>query len=465
MAPGPFASVRGVGRAEPEWADLNQCKGITGKDAFFASGETTEAPLPLPAVMTNGDLSTAPKDVDLLIVGCGLSGAVIAERCSKELGMKSLILDVRDHIGGNCYDFVEEHGLRASQYGAHLFHTKFERVWDYVTQFSEWEPFDHRVKGYVPDKNGVKKLVPIPPTQETVNTLLGTNIKSEAEMSAWYEQVRVAPKHGGAPANGEEAALSRVGPDLYEKIFKHYTKKQWDKYPAELDASVLLRLPCRTTTDDRYFPDEWQALPVRGYTRIFENMLLRDPNITIRLNVDYFKERANGTLPAYGLLVYTGPIDSYFAQQGMPKLEYRSIKFINEYVEEPADGFFQEAMVVNYPSSDVEFTRIVEYKHVPNQPTAVKNGAVKGSLLAREVSSAVGDPYYPVPNPKNHELYLKYKKMADEEKGVAFVGRLASYKYFNMDQAILNALEMYDNLKETGKLVATREFGPGDGPK
>jgi UDP-galactopyranose mutase len=203
-------------------------------------------------------------------------------------------------------------------------------------------------------------------------------------------------------ANSEEAALSRVGPELYDKIFKHYTKKQWDKYPSELDASVMLRLPCRTTTDDRYFGDKWQALPKRGYTRIFENMLLHDPNITIRLNCDFFQLRDAGKLPEHGLIIYTGPIDSYFAQQGMPKLEYRSIIFKEEWVEEPQDGFFQEAMVVNYPSPDVEFTRIVEYKH------------------------------------------------------------------FNMDQAILNALEMFDNLKETGKLEPKRkpeEFGPGDGPK
>ena len=202
--------------------------------------------------------------------------------------MTSLMIDCRDHIGGNCYDYVTEHGLRASKYGAHLFHTKFERVWDYVQQFSEWMPFDHRVKGRVPDKDGVKRLVPIPPTQETVNTLLGTDIKSEAEMESWYEANRVFPSDGELK-NGEDAALSRVGPDLYEKIFKHYTKKQWDKYPTELDASVLLRLPCRTTTDDRYFGDQWQALPVRGYTRIFENMLLHDTNISIRLNVDFFK--------------------------------------------------------------------------------------------------------------------------------------------------------------------------------
>jgi len=318
----------------------------------------------------------------------------------------------------------------------------------------------------VPDSKGVKRLVPIPPTQETINTLLGEDIKSEAEMEQWYEKHRKMPKTG-TPANGEEAALSRVGPDLYEKIFKHYTKKQWDKYPAELDASVLMRLPCRTSTDDRYFGDEWQALPVRGYTRIFENMLLSDPNVTLRLNCDYFEQRSKGNLPEYGLLVYTGPIDSYFAQQGMPKLEYRSLRFEEEFVPEPKDGFFQEAMVVNYPSPDVNFTRIVEYKHVPNQPQAVKDGEVSGTLIAREVSSAVGDPYYPVPNPKNNELYEKYRELAEKEKGVAFVGRLASYKYFNMDQAILNALEMFDNLKETGKLEPKSDPNQfvGDGPK
>ena len=288
MHAGPFASEVGVGRAEKEWAALNKVTGICGTDAFHAKGETSEAPLALGADVMNGDLSSAPKKVDLLIVGAGLSGAVLAERCSKELGMTSLMIDCRDHIGGNCYDYVTEHGLRASKYGAHLFHTKFERVWDYVQQFSEWMPFDHRVKGRVPDKDGVKRLVPIPPTQETVNTLLGTDIKSEAEMESWYEANRVFPSDGELK-NGEDAALSRVGPDLYEKIFKHYTKKQWDKYPTELDASVLLRLPCRTTTDDRYFGDQWQALPVRGYTRIFENMLLHDTNISIRLNVDFFK--------------------------------------------------------------------------------------------------------------------------------------------------------------------------------
>ena len=303
-----------------------------------------------------------------------------------------------------------------------------------------------------------------PPTQATVNELFSENIDSEEKMQAWYDAQRIKPPTG-EPQNGEEAALSRVGPLLYDRVFKHYTKKQWDKYPEELDASVLLRLPCRTTTDDRYFGDPWQALPLRGYTRIFENMLLNDPNVAIRLNVDFFDAREKGLLPKYKLLVYTGQIDTYYAAMGMPKLEYRSLRFEEEYVEEPEGGFFQEAMVVNHPWHDVPFTRIVEYKHMPIQPTAVRDGKVKGTLIAREYSSADGEPYYPVPNPSNRALYERYAELAAKEEGVAFVGRLASYKYFNMDQAILNALEMFDNLKETGKLEPKRSFGPGDGPK
>jgi len=460
--PGSFPS-----RAPSPWAELNKVTGVCGKDAFFESGTTDTRPLSLSKEIMDGDLASAPKKVDLLIVGAGLSGAVIAERCSQELGMTSLIIDSRDHIGGNVYDYVEDHGIRVSKYGAHLFHTKYERVWDYVTRFSEWMPYDHRVRGRVPDNDGVKQLVPIPPVQATVNTLFGENIQSEEEMQAWYDKQRV-PCPGEQPANSEEAALSRVGPELFDRIFKHYTKKQWDKYPSELDASVMLRLPCRTSTDERYFGDDWQALPLRGYTRIFENMLLKDSNIAIRLGVDYFQAREAGTLPEYGMLVYTGPIDAYFAQQGMPKLEYRSIIFEEEFVPEPEDGFFQEAMVVNYPSPDEKFTRIVEYKHVPNQTEDVKTGKVPGTLIAREYSSAVGDPYYPVPNPENTALYEKYRALAEKEENVCFVGRLASYKYFNMDQAILNALEIFDNMKEKGKLQPKRrpeDFGPGDGPK
>ena len=417
----------------------------------------------------SGDLSTCPQDVDLLIVGAGLSGAVLAERCSRELNMTSVVVDKRDHIGGNCYDYVSPDGIRCSKYGAHLFHTQFERVWEYVNKFSEWVPFDHRVKGRVEDDGGVERLVPIPPTQATVNTLFkDTDVVGEDAMQAWYDAERVVPAHGGEPRNGEEAALSRVGARLYEKIFRHYTKKQWDRYPEELDASVLMRLPCRTSTDDRYFPDRYQALPARGYTRLFENMLLGDSNVHVRLNCDFFEHKAAGTLPRHKLLVYTGQIDSYYANLGMPKLEYRSLRFEEEYVANPPDGFFQELMVVNYPGEKVPFTRIVEYKHTPNQPLGARDGSVKGTVIAREYSTDTGEPYYPVPNPENRALYEKYAALAAKETGVCFVGRLASYKYFNMDQAILNALEMFDNLKENGRLEPKRsphEFGPGDGPK
>jgi UDP-galactopyranose mutase len=442
-------------------ADSSFC--IIYVDAIYAGGNSTECPLPLGEAVTSGDLSTCPEAVDLLIVGAGLSGAVLAERCSKELGMKSMVIDKRDHIGGNCYDYVKPEGIRCSKYGAHLFHTKLDRVWEYIQAFSEWIPFDHRVKGRVQDDDGAERLVPIPPTQETVNLLFkDTAVEGDEAMHAWYDAERIPPPSGEA-ANGKEAALSRVGPRLYEKIFKHYTKKQWDKYPEELDASVLMRLPCRTSTDDRYFSDEFQALPVRGYTRIFENMLLGDDNIHIRLNCDFFHHQAAGTLPKFKLLVYTGQIDSYYAGLGMPKLEYRSLRFDEEYVAQPVGGYFQEAMVVNYPSPEVLFTRIVEYKHTPNQPKDVKEGKVKGTIIAREYSSDCGEPYYPVPNPANRELYEKYAAAAAKEDGVCFVGRLASYKYFNMDQAILNALEMFDNMKETGKLEPKRgpsEFGP-----
>ncbi|CAE7722363.1 glf [Symbiodinium sp. CCMP2592] len=431
------------------------------QDPIFESGNVSEAPLKLEDTILSGDVSTAPESTDLLIVGAGLSGAVLAERCSKELGMTSLIIDKRDHIGGNCkglgYDYepglavctlqerVDSNGIRCSKYGAHLFHTQFERVWEYVSNFSEWIPFDHRVKGLVEDKAGVKRL--------TVNTLFEESVCSEADMQAWYDKERLPPP-GGEPKNGEEAALSRVGPRLFEKVFKHYTKKQWDRTNTLL--SWTQACPVAESSVER--DEKSAAIRLR----------LRDPNISIRLNCDFFQLKEAGRLPKHKLLVYTGQIDSYYSALGMPKLEYRSLRFEEEFVPEPDGGFFQEAMVVNHPSPDVPFTRIVEYKHVPNQPQEVKDGKVKGTLIAREYSSAEGEPYYPVPNPANRALYEKYADLAAREEGVAFVGRLASYKYFNMDQAILNALEMFDNLKETGKLEPKRkpeDFGPGDGPK
>eukprot|EP00193_Tetraselmis_chui_P004618 CAMPEP_0177767804 /NCGR_PEP_ID=MMETSP0491_2-20121128/9341_1 /TAXON_ID=63592 /ORGANISM="Tetraselmis chuii, Strain PLY429" /LENGTH=424 /DNA_ID=CAMNT_0019284485 /DNA_START=171 /DNA_END=1445 /DNA_ORIENTATION=- len=382
---------------------------------------------------------------DLVIVGAGLSGGVIAERAATELGLTSLVIDKRDHIGGNCYDFVNEHGFRISKYGVHLFHTKYDRVWEYVNRFSDWMPYEHRVKGRIFQKEAPEgKIVPIPPNQDTVNALFDAGVSSEADMEAWLNERRVVNED---PKNGEEAALSRAGEQLYEAIFKHYTKKQWDKFPEELDASVLMRIPVRTNKDDRYFTDPHQALPATGYTTIFENMYLNNPKITIRLDTDFFEVRDK--LPEHGLLVFTGPIDAYYASMGMPKLEYRSLFFEEEY-HEPEGGYYQPVLQLNYPGPDVPFTRIVEYKHKPNQPKGVHDKP--GTCIFKEYSVDVGDPYYPVPNPANQALYEKYKAMAEKEEGVVFVGRLASYKYFNMDQAIMNALEMFDDMVESGKI-------------
>ena len=309
---------------------------------------------------------------DMIIVGAGISGCVFAERGSRELGLRSLIIDKRDHIGGNCYDFINKHGFRVSQYGVHLFHTKFDRVWEYVNRFSEWMPYEHRVKGKVDVGEGYK-IVPIPPSQETVNTLFHANVHTEEEMEAWLNARREVNEN---PANGEESALTRSGKELYEAIFKHYTKKQWDKWPEELDASVLARIPVRTNTDDRYFSDQHQALPKDGYTRIFENMIMSDPNITVRLNVDFFAERDN--LPKCGLTVFTGPIDAYYASQGLPKLEYQLLAILRGVPRAGREPRGSSSWVLSalpsaqLPGPEVDFTHIVE---VQAQAQSARGGA------------------------------------------------------------------------------------------
>ncbi len=370
---------------------------------------------------------------DIVIVGAGISGAVLAERYATQKNKKVLIIDKRNHIGGNCYDFYNEDGIRISKYGAHLFHTNYEDVWKYIHLFSDWYPFEHRVKASVDGH-----LVPIPVCITTVNTLFGLQIKNEIEMDEWLKKNQIPNEH---PKNGEEAALARVGPVLYEKLFKHYTKKQWDKYPSELDPSVLNRIPVRNNFDDRYFGDIHQALPKDGYTKIFDNML-HHPNITVKTNTDYFAIR--DSLVGYEKLFYTGPIDQFFDFKHSVKkqLEYRSIKFVWETHDKEV---FQENSVINYPN-DNDYTRIVEYKYFTGQKHPK-------TTISKEYSCdyvpGENEPYYPVPNPENSEIFTLYQKEAEklEEKGIYFVGRLANYKYFNMDQAFKNALDLYARLE------------------
>lgn len=360
---------------------------------------------------------------DVLIVGAGLSGAVVAERFATQSQKKVLIIDKRPHVGGNCYDYVDNHGILISKYGAHLFHTNYQDVWEYVNKFSEWQRWDHRVLGFVD-----RRLVPIPVNINTVNALCGTSIKDSREMDKWLDQVQV--KYNRI-ANSKEMAESRVGTELYSKIFKDYTFKQWNKYPEELDPSVLARLPIRNNFDDRYFDDKFQALPKNGYTH-FVNNLLSHPKITVLTDTDYFSIIND---IHFKTLIFTGPIDVYYKDSGLERLEYRSIDFIIEHYK--SMNYYQPNSVVNYPGMNEPFTRIVEYKHFLNQQ-------VPDTTIVKEITSESGEPYYPIPDQRNLIIYEQYRKLANNEKNTIFLGRLANYKYFNMDQAIKNSLDWFN---------------------
>jgi UDP-galactopyranose mutase len=364
---------------------------------------------------------------DILIVGCGLSGIVIAERFANILNKKVLIIDKRDHVGGNVYDYIDsDTNILMNKYGAHLFHTNNTRVWDYINNFDKWVRWDHTVVGMVENK-----LVPIPVNINTVNSLCNMNIMNSTDMDSYLDNVQV--KYDNI-TNSEEMAKSRVGEVLYSKIFKDYTFKQWNKYPEELDPSVLARIPIRNDFDNRYFSDKYQALPEKGYTH-FVNRILDNPNITVMLNTNYFDFMKENPIMKFDVTIYTGPIDMYYHNTNLDKLEYRSIEFDIKKFKNM--NYYQPNSVVNYPGLEVPFTRIVEYKHFLNQKS-------DDTVIAIETTTDNGEPYYPIPNKKNMDLYEKYKEMAMKETNVHFLGRLANYKYFNMDAAILNALEYFD---------------------
>ena len=366
--------------------------------------------------------------MDVIVVGAGLSGATFAEHMARVCNRKVLVIEKRDHIAGNAYDFIDpQTGIRVGKYGIHMFHTNNERVWAYLQRFGRWKRWDHKVLSYVDGQ-----YVPVPVNMNTVNSICNETLRTEEDMRNWLQRVQVPSE---TPTNSEEMALSRVGRDLYEKLFRPYTLKQWNKDPSELDASVLARIPIRTNTDDRYFDDRYQALPVDGYTSIVAAML-DHPNITVRLSTDWMDVRDTMT---WNMLIFTGPIDQFFNDSGLPKLEYRSLDF--QWETHETTGFYQPASQVNYPDPAVPYTRIVEYKHLLNQPSQY-------TIITKETSSDVGEPYYPVPNARNQDIYANYKALADQmrEKGVHFLGRLASYKYFNMDQAVAAAMDSFDTL-------------------
>ena len=362
---------------------------------------------------------------DYLIVGAGFAGSVLAERLANGSNKKVLICDKRPHIGGNAYDCYNDEGILIHKYGPHIFHTNSKDVFDYLTDFTEWREYQHRVLANV---DGM--LLPIPINLDTINKLYGLNLTA-FEVEGFFKKVAEPVEH---IRTSEDVVVSKVGRELYEKFFKNYTKKQWDLDPSELDASVTSRVPTRTNRDDRYFTDLYQAMPKQGFTRMFEKML-DSPNIKIMLNTDY-RELLNEI--SYREMIYTGPIDAYFNYR-YGKLPYRSLEFKHETHDKEQ---FQPAPVVNYPNEQ-PYTRITEFKYLTGQEH-------KKTSIVYEYPQAEGDPYYPIPRKENADIYQKYKALADAETDVHFVGRLATYKYYNMDQIVAQALTTY------GKIVGMK---------
>ncbi len=367
---------------------------------------------------------------DYLIVGAGFAGSVLAERLANGSGKKVLICDKRPHIGGNAYDFYNDEGVLIHKYGPHIFHTNSREVFDYLGKFTEWRDYQHRVLAHV---DGM--LVPMPINLDTINKLYGLNLTSFeveeffASKAEKRERLRTS----------EDVVVSKVGRELYEKFFKNYTKKQWDLDPSELDASVTARVPTRTNRDDRYFTDVYQAMPKHGFTKMFEK-ILDHPNIKILLNCDY---REIAEKISFREMIYTGPVDSFFDYR-YGKLPYRSLEFKHETHDTEQ---FQTAPVVNYPNEQA-YTRITEFKYLTGQEH-------RKTSIVYEYPQAEGDPYYPIPRPENAEIYAKYKQLADAEKDVHFVGRLATYRYYNMDQIVAQALTTYGKIEGMKRKEAT----------
>lgn len=370
---------------------------------------------------------------DYLIVGAGLAGSVLAQKLAED-GNKILIIDKRNHIGGNTYDYYNEHGILVHKYGPHIFHTNCKEVFEYLSRFTKWRPYEHKVLASVDGQ-----LVPIPINQNTINKLYGLNLSNVA-VKEFYENRSVKINN---LKTSEDVVLNTVGKELYEMFFKHYTRKQWDLDPSELDASVTARIPIRTNKDDRYFSDTYQAIPLRGYTYMVNNML-RSSLINIMTNTDYAD--IIEVVP-HKKLIFTGPIDDYFNHK-YGKLPYRSLDFKFETYDKEE---FQETGTINYPNSQL-YTRITEFKKLTGQTHAK-------TTIVYEYPKAEGDPYYPIPKPENRDLYNKYKKMADQLPDVYFTGRLGTYKYYNMDQVVAQSLSLYKqiknetNAKSNGKLV------------
>lgn len=361
---------------------------------------------------------------DVVIIGAGISGLTFAERFAKILNKKVLIIEKRDHIGGDCYDYKDYNGITIHKFGPHIFHTNNEIVWNYVNKFSEFNKYEHKVLSMV---DGEYYEFPI--NRNTINKYFNKCLATESEVSDFLDNKR--DKSIIDPKNSEESVRKKIGKELYEKFFKNYTIKQWDLSPADLDKSVMERIPIRLNTDDRYFSDRFQGIPKEGYTKLFEKMV-QNKNIHIMTGTDYFDVRNK---LSYGLLIYTGPVDKFFDYK-FGKLKYRSLDII---FEEHQKKSFQPVADVNYPNEE-KFTRITEYKKFLSEDS-------DKTVISKEYPKWDGEPYYPVLDNANKEINDKYQKEIMKLKNVIFAGRLANYKYFNMDQAFDNALNIFYNIR------------------
>jgi UDP-galactopyranose mutase len=380
---------------------------------------TAKRPIAAPAVFA----ASRRSHYDALIVGAGFAGSVMAERLASQ-GQRVMVVDRRPHIGGNAYDRLDAAGVLIHQYGPHIFHTNSAEIFDYLSRFTEWRPYEHRVLAQVNDR-----LVPMPINRTTLNALYGLDLRSDEQAEAFLAS-RAEPVE--RIRTSEDVVVNAIGRELYETFFRGYTRKQWGLDPSQLDKSVTARVPTRTNTDDRYFTDAFQAMPLHGYTRMFENMLDRD-EIHIETGVEY---RDVVDEVAFDRLVFTGPIDEFFDHR-YGELPYRSLKFRHETLDQEQ---FQPVATVNYPLEDTPYTRITEYKHLTGQ-THPKTS------ITYEYPAAEGDPYYPIPRPENQVLFKKYQALAEARPEVSFVGRLATYRYYNMDQVTGQALAAWRRLR------------------
>jgi UDP-galactopyranose mutase len=367
---------------------------------------------------------------DVLVVGAGFAGAVIAERCASA-GMSVVVIDKREHIAGNAFDELDRHGIMTHRYGPHIFHTNATSVSDYLSRFTDWIPYEHRVLAVVDGE-----FYPIPINQTTVNRMYGLSL-DEQGIAQHYARVREVRE---PIRTSEDSVLASVGHDLCDKFFRGYTRKQWGLDLSQLNASVAARIPVRTNSDDRYFGDSFQKMPADGFTTMFARML-DHPKIRVELGIDFSKFRTRAT---WKLLVFTGPIDEYFGFC-FGKLPYRSLRFDHEHL--PNTEQFQPVGTVNYPN-DHEFTRITEFKHLTGQRHS-------GTSVVREFPGDDGDPYYPVPRLETQQLYQNYFDLAERERDVLFVGRLAEYRYYNMDQVVARALMVFEKVISRTQLASS----------